>query len=249
MPGAERSGTPDYDAGEFPAGSYFHPIATLANSVTVVGDQRPHRMNDIRVAIVEDKAETRKDLARLLAKSSGFTCVAACETGEEALRRIPGESPDIILMDIELPGLSGIDCVPRLRAVLPKTQIMMLTVFEDHESIFNALASGATGYLLKSRSDVELLEAIRELHGGGAPMSGQIARLVVSSFQKPPRAANALLTLTEQKVLTLLARGLLYKEVAQEMGLGMGTIRAHVCHIYGKLHVTNRTQAVLKALG
>jgi DNA-binding NarL/FixJ family response regulator len=203
----------------------------------------------IRVAIVEDCREELDHLQHLLSVSPGFACVAACSSAAEAMEILPDLSPDIILMDIQLPGVSGIECVRRLRPVLPETQFMMLTILEDHDLIFRSLAAGATGYLLKKAPSAQLLEAIRELHAGGAPMSGQVARKVVAAFRQPPAAAPAAPALSpaEETVLQQLARGLLYKEVAEVMNLSSSTVRTHVWHIYQKLQVHNRTEAVLKA--
>ncbi len=202
----------------------------------------------IAVAVVEDRPEEREYLAELLNESPGFRCVAACSTGAEALEVLPACLPEIVLMDIQLPGMSGIECVNRLRAVLPKTQVMMLTVLEDHDLIFRSLAAGATGYLLKKTPAAKLLEAIRELRDGGAPMSGQIARKVVAAFRQAHSGTVAATELSpvEHTVLESLARGLLYKEVAEELNISMSTVRTHVWHIYRKLQVHNRTEAVIK---
>ena len=199
----------------------------------------------IGVAVVEDDREDRERLTALLTVAPGFVCLAACSSAEEALTVIPPKGPDVVLMDIQLPGLSGIACVGRLKEGLPQTQIMMLTVFEDHERIFQSLAAGATGYLLKKTAPEDLLEAIAELHRGGSPMSGQIGRLVVSAFHRAPERAGNLAQLTpaEDRVLRLIARGLLYKEIADELGISLGTVRTHIHHIYDKLHVHNRTEA------
>ena len=204
----------------------------------------------IRVGVVEDRASEIEALVHLLRASPGFASVAACRSATEALAVLPGARPDVVLMDIQLPGLSGIDCVSQLRPLLPQAQIMMLTVVEDHELIFRSLAAGAMGYLLKKTPPEKLLDAIRELHEGGSPMSGQIARQVVSAFGHTPRAATASAKLSpvELAVLQRLARGLLYKEVADELNISMSTVRTHVWHIYRKLQVHNRTEAVLKAL-
>jgi DNA-binding NarL/FixJ family response regulator len=209
-------------------------------------------MNDqslsIRVAVVEDRPEERESLVALLDGTPGFTCVAACASADEALEALPACRPDIVLMDIQLPGMSGVECVRRLSPVLPQTQLMMLTVLEDHDLIFRSLAAGATGYLLKKTPPTKLLEAIRDLHAGGAPMSGQVARKVVAAFRRT--SANetpaSRLSPVEQSVLERLARGLLYKEAAQELGISMSTVRTHVWHIYRKLQVHNRTEAILK---
>ena len=211
-------------------------------------------MNDnsacIRVALVEDRTCDRESLADLLRAGPGLGCVAACSSADEALVTLPRCKPDIVLMDIQLPGLSGIDCIRKLRPLLPAAQFMMLTVVEDHDLIFRSLAAGATGYLLKKTPPVKLLEAICELHAGGAPMSGQIARQVVSVFRKTSSVASSpsKLSPAEQKVLQLLARGYLYKEVADSLTISVSTVRTHVWHIYRKLHVHNRTEAILKGL-
>ena len=204
----------------------------------------------IRVAVVEDRREDRDALVRLLGQSPGFTCVGACGSAKEALEVLPFSRPEIVLLDIRLPGMSGIDCIPGLKASLPGTQIMMLTVFEDHDLIFRSLAAGATGYLLKKTPPAKLLEAIQELRAGGAPMSGQVARQVVAAFQQPAQAAGAASRLSpvEEKVLQRLARGLLYKEIASELGVSISTVRTHVWHIYRKLHVHNRTEAIRTAM-
>jgi DNA-binding NarL/FixJ family response regulator len=205
----------------------------------------------IRVAVVEDRQEDRDRVVRLLSSAPGFTCVAACCSGEEALETLPHCSPEVILMDIQMAGISGIDCARELKAALPQAEIMMLTVVEDHERIFQSLAAGATGYLLKKTPPLQLLDAIEELHTGGAPMSGQIARLVVADFQQPVRQgvpAAEQLSPVERQVLQFLARGLLYKEVADKMEIAQATVRTHIWHIYRKLHVHNRTEAVLKGL-
>lgn len=197
-----------------------------------------------------DRREDREHVVRFLNTAAGFECVASCSSGEEALRVAPSCSPDVVLMDIQMRGMTGIACAAKLRESLPRTQVMMLTVFEDHERVFESLAAGANGYILKKAPRLQLLEAIEELHRGGAPMSGQIARLVVASFRKPGKRAatpDEELSSAEVQVLTLLARGLLYKEVAEQMGVAQGTVRTHIWHIYRKLHVNNRTEAVLKS--
>jgi DNA-binding NarL/FixJ family response regulator len=204
----------------------------------------------VRVALVEDHQTTREGIVTLLNNSAGFVCVAACASAEDALKVIPLHTPDVILMDIELPKKSGIDCIRDLKAGMPQLQVMVLTIFEDHERIFESLAAGATGYLLKTTTPAKLLQAIQELHAGGAPMSGQVARQVVAAFG-PPAAESlpgARLSPIERRVLQLLARGLLYKEVAGQLAISTSTVRTHIWHIYKKLQVNNRTEAVLKGL-
>jgi DNA-binding NarL/FixJ family response regulator len=207
----------------------------------------------IKVAIVEDGAEAREALQILINGAEGFACVAACDSAEAALAVIPRCPPDVVLMDIQLPGMSGIECIRRLKHLLPEVQIMMLTVFEDHDRIFQSLAGGASGYIVKKTPPAKLLEAIDELHHGGAPMSGQIARQVVEVFKQPldgfpvtrePAPTN--LSKREQEILGQLARGFLYKEICDHLGISLGTVRVHIRHIYDKLHVHNRTEAILK---
>lgn len=211
----------------------------------------PHRP-PVRVALVEDDAAVREGLALLVGGAPGFACVAACATAEEALARLPALAPDIVLMDIGLPGLSGIDCIRLLKRQQSGLQIMMLTVFEDHNRIFRSLSAGASGYLLKQTEPERLLEAIAELHAGGSPMSAQIARRVVEAFQRPPLEnvdPTARLTVREQEIVTHLAEGQLYKEIADQLGLSVETVRTHLRNIYEKLHVRNRTEAVAKVFG
>ncbi len=204
----------------------------------------------IRVAVVEDRSDERESLVGLLRTAPDVVCVAACESATDALEQLPRLEPDVVLMDIQMPGLSGIDCARQLQPLLPEAQIMMLTVVEDHDLIFRSLSAGATGYLLKKTPPPKLLEAIRELRAGGAPMSGQIARKVIAAFRQPATSETAAdkLSPTEQAVLDRLARGLLYKEVAEELQLSASTVRTHVWHIYRKLQVHNRTEAIRKGL-
>jgi DNA-binding NarL/FixJ family response regulator len=198
---------------------------------------------------VEDQLSIRGGRAFLIKQSPGFQCAAAWATGEEALRVIPETKPDVVLMDIGLPGMSGIDCIRLLKVRSPRTQIMMLTVFEDHDRIFKSLQAGATGYLLKKEPPDQLLKSIEDLHAGGSPMSNQIARRVVEEFQSPTDTAQTFESLSkrEQEILTHLARGFLYKEIAANLGISLDTVRTHIRHIYEKLQVRSRTQAVNKA--
>lgn len=205
----------------------------------------------ISVSIVEDDSGVRSMLAKLINSSPGYRCVSEHADAESALIEIPKLKPDVALMDINLPGISGVECVRRLKPALPGTQVIMLTVYQNTEHIFNALAVGATGYLLKQTPPAELLAAIRDVHEGGSPMSSHIARKIVQSFQQPESASREMETLSqrEAQVLDLLAKGFLYKEIADAMKVSYATVHTHIRHIYEKLHVRSRTQAVAKHLG
>ena len=202
----------------------------------------------IKVSIVEDDAKLRETLVRYFAGQPGFRCLKAYPNAEAALADIPQHPPDVALMDINLPGMSGIECVSRLREVVPSLKIIMLTVFEESEQVFKALSAGAFGYLVKSNRPAKILEAIREVHGGGSPMSGHIARKVVQSFQAHAAASAETETLTarELEVLQGLSRGHPYKEIASELGISLSTVRTYIQRIYEKLHVHSQTEAVMK---
>jgi len=205
----------------------------------------------IAVAVVEDVKGTRESLVTLLNRAQGIKCVGAFATGEEAVRDLPPTAPDVILMDINLPGMNGIQCVARLKQILSAAQVLMLTSYEDSELIFESLRVGASGYLMKNMDPEEIVEAIEQVHAGGSPMSMQIARKVVNHFQriKKPSSEVECLTKREQEILALLAKGYLYKEIADELGISLHTVRGHVHLVYEKLHVQSRTEAVLKYLG
>lgn len=205
----------------------------------------------IRVALVEDDPQVREGLALLIGAAQGFECVAACASAEEALTQLLPLSPAVVLMDIHLPGMSGIECIRLLKKQQPRVQISMLTVFEDHDRIFQSLTAGASGYLLKQTPPDKLLEAIAELHRGGSPMSSQIARRVVEAFQRPTPSdqTGSNLTPREQEIVHLLAKGFLYKEIAGQLSLSVETVRTHLHRIYDKLHVHTRTEAVMKLYG
>jgi DNA-binding NarL/FixJ family response regulator len=204
----------------------------------------------INVAIVEDNRGTRESLMELLGRSSGLRCIGAHASGEEALKGLPPLNPDVVLMDINLPGMTGVECVARLKEQLPKLQILMLTTYEESDLIFASLRAGASGYLLKNMMAAELIQAIEQVHSGGAPMSMQIARKVVNHFQQiqQPTSEMEKLTKRELEILTLLAKGYLYKEIGDHLGITLSTVRAHLHAIYEKLHVQSRTQAVVKFL-
>lgn len=200
------------------------------------------------VIVVEDDNGLREQLVKILNSAPGIRCVGACPSAEDALRLIPDRKPDVVLMDIRLPAMSGIDCVAALKQLLPALQIIMLTVYEDSESIFRALKAGASGYLIKSSPPAKLLEAIVDVSKGGAPMSSPIARKVVQHFQlagpAPSRAPD--LSPRETEVLDLLASGYIYKEIGDKLGIGAETVRTYVKNICEKMHVRSRLEAVAR---
>lgn len=202
----------------------------------------------IRVAIVEDDASVRTNLAEFIDGSPGFACVAASASAEEGLKRIPLSTAEVVLVDINLPGKSGVEFVREFKDLCPRAQIIMLTVEADGARVFESLKAGATGYLVKHVVPEEILQAIREVHVGGAPMSSQVARMVVSAFRKPasPRAAEMQLTDREAEILRLLACGDRSKEIADKLGIGVGTVNTHIRHVYEKLHVRSRAEAVAR---
>jgi len=204
----------------------------------------------INVSIVEDSDKFRETLARVLNRSEGFRCVSQYPNAEDALKALPQDKPEVVLMDINLPGMNGVECVRQLKQLMPTIQVMMLTVYEDTENIFNALAAGATGYMLKRTPRDELLEAIREVHRGGSPMTTHIARKVVLSFQRAAPAASPTENLSprEQEVLDCLAKGFLYKEIAEKLNISYETVHTYIRRIYEKLQVRTRTEAVAKFL-
>jgi len=203
----------------------------------------------ISVSIVEDDAQAREILADWIRRAEGFRCVSEHGSAESALATLPAEKPEVVLMDINLPGLNGIECVRQLKPLLPGTQFLMLTVYEDADHIFNALMGGATGYLLKQTPRDELLAALKQVHAGGSPMTSNIARKVVQSFQQQsPAEADETVALSprEDEVLELLARGYLYKEIAEALAISLPTVNTYIRRIYEKLHVRSRAQAVAK---
>jgi DNA-binding NarL/FixJ family response regulator len=204
----------------------------------------------ITVSMVDDEADLRENIAGFVGAAPGFRCVSTYASAEEALRQLPKDKPDVVLMDINLGGLSGIECVRQLKPLAPATQIVMLTVFEDTEKIFSALAAGASGYLLKRLAPTKLLEAIRDVHEGGSPMSAPIARKLVQALQCAPARgdANADLSPREREVLNGLAEGQAYKQIAGTLGVSIHTVRNYIRRIYEKLHVRSCTEAVAKFL-
>lgn len=210
----------------------------------------------ITVSIVDDEAKLRQSIETFVNGAPGFKCVSSYGSAEAALKDLPVKKPDVVLMDINMGGMSGIECVEKLKTQFPEMQILMLTVYEDTEKIFRALAAGANGYLLKRSTPTKLLAAIREVHGGGSPMTSSIARKVVASFQKTAGGkdsvgkgeAHGQLSPREQAVLDGLAKGWTYKQLASELDISIDTIRTYIRRIYEKLHVQSRTEAVAKYL-
>ena len=204
----------------------------------------------ISVSIVEDNDKLRGTLARVLNRAEGFHCVSDYGNAEDALKDLPNVQPEVVLMDINLPGMNGVECVRQLKQLLPTVQVMMLTVYEDTENIFNALAVGASGYMLKRTPQAQLLDAIRDVHRGGSPMTTHIARKVVQSFQRTQASAAQTDSLSEreQQVLQLLSEGLIYKEISDKLGIGYETVHTYIRRIYEKLQVRTRTEAVAKFL-
>jgi DNA-binding NarL/FixJ family response regulator len=202
----------------------------------------------ISVGIVEDDAQTRKILAGWITRASGFRLAGEWGNAENAFGAVTEKKPDVVLMDINLPGISGVEAVKRLKSELPQTQFVMLTVYEDSDHIYNALAAGATGYLLKETPRQELLRAVEDVHSGGSPMTSNIARKVVQSFRQDGTLGGAgeELSPREQEVLDLLARGYLYKEIAERLNISVPTVNTYVRRMYEKLHVRSRAQAVAK---
>jgi DNA-binding NarL/FixJ family response regulator len=202
----------------------------------------------IKVAIVEDNRTTREGLETIVNLSPDCRCVCTCATAEDALRLLPRQQPEVVLMDIQLPNMSGVECVERLKQLLPATQVVMVTVYEDPDRVFRALRAGASGYILKRSIPGQVLTAIREVYGGGAPMSGEIARKVISHFQAQTTTTAEVETLSarEREVIELLAQGFANKEIAERMGVTVEAVRWHLKHIYNKLHVHSRTEAALK---
>ena len=205
----------------------------------------------ISIAIVEDLDEVRDGLKNFISLSTDFKVVGVYKTGEEACDSLPAASPDIVIMDINLPGISGIECIRRVKDRSPSTQFMMFTVYENDEKVFEALKAGASGYLLKNTGLLQIVESVKELYEGGSPMSANIARKLVNLFHQSPKNNSPVEVLSnrENEILLLLSKGLLYKEIADQLQISTGTVRQHIHNIYEKLHVQNRTEAINKAFG
>ena len=204
----------------------------------------------ITVSIVEDNNQLRATLARVISRAEGFRCLSQYPDAETAVEALPRDRPDVVLMDINLPGMNGVECVRRLKQLAPDSLVIMLTVYEDTENIFNALAAGASGYLLKRTPRGEVLDAILEVHRGGSPMTTHIARKVVQSFQQTGASSQPTegLSPREQEVLDCLSKGFLYKEIADKLGISYETVHTYIRRIYEKLQVRTRTEAVAKFL-
>jgi DNA-binding NarL/FixJ family response regulator len=202
----------------------------------------------ITISIIEDQRDMRESLVACLGSAPGLRCVGAHASAEEALQKIPNENPDVVLMDINLPVMSGIQCVARLKELRPSLQVLMLTTYDDGDVIFDSLRAGANGYLLKNMPQEELLQAVQQVHAGGAPMSLQIARKVINHFHQTKKTTGELAQLTDREleILRLLAKGYMYKEIADHLAISMSTVRTHVSSVYEKLHVHSRTEAAMK---
>ena len=203
----------------------------------------------ISISIVEDLAEIKSSLERLIKEQPDMLLLSASSNAEEAIPLLVETQPDIDIMDINMPGISGIDCIRKIKDDCPGTQFMIFTIYENDDKVFNALAAGASGYLLKKTPGDKIIEAIHELYNGGSPMSSQIARKVIGHFKETKTSGHDDLTKKENEILALLAKGFLYKEIAAQLSITVGTVTQHIHHIYEKLHVANRTEAINKLLG
>ena len=208
----------------------------------------PVARRQIKVALVEDQPKVRESWIKLINSFPDFTCTCACTTGEEAVRTIPLEMPDVVLMDIFLPRMSGIECTVRLKALLPQTQIVILTAMDDQELVFLALEAGADGYLLKRTKPSDLRTALLDVLGGGAPMTSQIARRVIESFRQKAkiRDESSRLSMREEQILVLLSQGYSNKMIADKLAVSVDTVCSHLKHVFTKLHVSSRTEAVVR---
>jgi DNA-binding NarL/FixJ family response regulator len=219
--------------------------------VNALTTPHPSATKRISICLVEDDERTRESLVELLCRASRLNLIGSFASGEEAVRQVPAIRPEVALVDINLPGINGIECVIKLKTLIPEINVLMLTTHDDSDLIFESLRAGASGYLLKNRAHAGLVDAVEQVHAGGAPMSMQIARKVVRFFQQVPSRSDDLgcLTTREQEILALLATGRLYKEIGDHLGISLSTVRGHLHKVYSKLHVQSRTEAVLKYLG
>lgn len=219
--------------------------------MSACGHQTNFDYMSITIAIVEDLDEVRDGLKNFISLSTDFIVVGAFKTGEEAVANLPRLTPDIVIMDIHLPGMNGIECIRQVKDKSPGTQFMMFTVYENDEKVFEALKAGASGYLLKNTGLLQISESLKELYEGGSPMSANIARKLVNLFQDTGKKTVSIdiLSNRENEILHLLSKGLLYKEIADQLQITTGTVRQHIHNIYDKLHVQNRTEAINKAFG
>ncbi len=207
-------------------------------------------MQPIKICLVEDLAEVREGMASLLTLDERFELLSTFSNAEKAADELPAWESDIVIMDINLPGMNGIDCIKKVKALCPKSQFIMFTIYEDDEKVFEALAAGASGYLLKKTPFIKIAEGLLELHSGGSPMSTQIARKVIKRLQNnEAKEQIESLSARENEILQQLAKGLMYKEIAVKLSISTDTVRQHIHHIYEKLHVQNRTEAINKAYG
>ena len=210
-------------------------------------------MEKIKVVIVEDLEEVIEGLSAFINKDDALQLIAAFRTAEAAALELPILKPDIAVVDINLPGMTGIECVRQVKKMVPEIQFMMFTVYENNDQVFDALKAGASGYLLKKTAPLQIIESIKELHAGGSPMSAAIARKLVSVFldqnNPAPLKQDAVLSTREKEILELVAKGLLYKEIAEQLGISFNTVRQHIGNIYSKLHVQNKTEAINKVYG
>lgn len=208
--------------------------------------------NTIHVVVIEDTEEIRLSLQTIINAEPGYRCTDTFASGDDALPALPQIQPDVVLIDIHMPGISGIECVKLLTPGMPRTQFVMFTVYQDDDSIYDALRSGAVGYLLKKASPSEIVNAIRDVYQGGSPMSSEIARRVVRGISgsdfKQTTSKLEILTDRENEILQLLAKGFLYKEIANQLSVSHETVKKHIQNIYKKLHVQNRTEAINKAV-
>jgi DNA-binding NarL/FixJ family response regulator len=233
-----------------PQGGYPEILMKTSSSQTSAAAPTTGSAGLVRIALIEDLGDVRESWCRLINGLRGFQCVCGCGSGEEALRLLPGIQPNVVLMDIQLPGMDGIECTARLKGLLPDAQILILTVSADSQTVFRALEAGADGYLLKRSRPEQLQAAILDVLAGGAPMSSEIARRVVASFRQRSalRDNTVCLTAREEEVLTLLSKGFANKEIAEKIAVSYETVRDHLKHIYEKLHVHSRTEAVARYL-